>query len=113
MATAEEVEETLHRLMQRFGGLDRSYRSLLPSRRTVEATFPDVGLVYHAYWRDDRLSDLHPGPAPRADIRVSCGSDDLLALANGELRFRRAYATSRLQVEASMTDLLRLRGVLV
>lgn len=112
MATVDEVEDTLRRLMRRLERLDPSYRTLLPSRRTVEAEFPDLDLVYHASWSNGDLSDLHPGPAERSDIRFTCGSDDLIAMANGDLGFRRAYATGRVRVEASMTDLLRLRGVL-
>lgn len=112
MASEQEVEETLRRLMRRFQDLDPSYKALLPSRRTVEAEFPDLDLVYHASWRNGDISDLQPGPADRPDIRLTCGSDDLIRMANGELGFRRAYATSRIRLEASMTDLLRLRGVL-
>lgn len=112
MATPDEVEETLVRLVSRFQRLDSSYRSLLPNHRIVEAEFPDLDLVYHAEWQDGQLSDVRPGAPPRSHIRVECSSDDLLRMARGELSFRRAYATNRVRVEASMTDLLRIRGVL-
>lgn len=112
MASPEEVEQVLTRLRLRFEQLNSQYRSMLPARRTVEADFPDLGVAYHAHWRHGELSALHPGPADSPDIRVECDSDDLLAMASGDLAFRKAYATDRVRVEASMTDLLRLRSVL-
>lgn len=100
------------RLVSRFQRLDPAYRTLLPNHRIVEAEFPDLDLVYHAEWQGGSLSDVKHGPAPRSHIRVECSSDDLMRMARGELSFRRAYATNRVRVEASMTDLLRLRGVM-
>lgn len=112
MATADEVEATLQRLMKRFERLDDRYRSMLPSRRVVEAVFHDIDRIYHASWRHGELSDLRHGPADDADIRVSLSSDDLLEMAEGKLRFRKAYASNRVRIEATMTDLLRLRSAL-
>jgi hypothetical protein len=113
MATVEEVERTVHALMRRLERIDPNYRSMMPSRRTIQAECPDLGLVYHAHWRDGRLSELHPGkPERRADIRVRVDSDDLMALANEDAEFRRAVNDGRVRIDASMTDLLRLRAVL-
>lgn len=112
MATADEVEATLTQLMNRFERLQEPYRSILPGRRTVEAVFHDIDRIYHASWRRGEVSELREGPADDADIRVSLTSDDLMAMAGGELRFRKAYATDRVRIEASMTDLLRLRSAM-
>jgi SCP-2 sterol transfer family protein len=112
LATQDEVESTLSELIGRFEDLDPAYRVLLPSRRTVEVTFPDLGATYHAQWRDGALSELTDGPAQAPHVRIECDSDDLIAMARKELTFRRAFMTNRVRVEASMTDLLRLRGVL-
>ncbi len=112
MATVEEVEAVINDLADKLESLDPTYRAMLPSRRTIQATCPDLDLVVHAIWRNGRLSEVRQGPAPRADIRITCDSDDLLKLANRELAFGHAYATNRVQVHASMTDLLRLRAVI-
>lgn len=112
MATVEEVEETLARLASRFERLDPSYKALLPGRRTVEAVFSDLDRIYHASWNRGELSEVRSGPADDADIRVALSSDDLLAMAQGDLRFRKAWASNRLRIEASMTDLIRLRSAL-
>lgn len=113
VATVEEVEATVHHLLQMLDRVDPSYRAMMPSRRTIQATCTDLDLTYHAKWRNGHLTEVVPGPADgRPDIRISLDSDDLVALAEGELDFGRAYATDRIRIQASMTDLLRLRALL-
>ena len=73
---------------------------------------PDLGLVVYAEWVNGTLRILNNVANPRADSRISVRSDDLVALSNGDLPFGRAYATNRLRIDASMTDLLRLRSVI-
>jgi Fe-S cluster assembly iron-binding protein IscA len=48
----------------------------------------------------------------RPDIRLVVDSDDLVALADGELDFSKAYTSQRIRIQASMTDMLRLRAAL-
>jgi hypothetical protein len=112
VATIEEVEAILDDLLGRLGDIDPSTRSLMPSRRTIEARCPDLELVRHAVWREGLLELVDQAPPRRADIRISVASDDLLALHRGELTFSRAYAANRVRLDASMTDLLRLRAIL-
>ncbi|MFA9445147.1 sterol-binding protein [Egicoccus sp. AB-alg6-2] len=112
MATVEEVDAVLLQLLGRLGDVDEDLRALLPSKRTIEARCPDIDYVRHAEWRRGELFVMDEPPARRADIRISVRSDDLVAIAAGELPFSRAYATNRVRLDASMTDLLRLRAVL-
>ncbi len=92
--------------------MDANYRAMLPARRTIEARCTDLGLMYHALWRSGQLGDLITGQAARPDIRIHVASTDLCDLADGSLPFREAYASQRLRIDASMTDLLRLRAIL-
>ena len=85
---------------------------MLPARRAIEARCTDLDVMYHAVWQDGQLGPLFEGPADRADIRILVASDDLGALAAGSMSFRQAYVSRRIRIEASMTDLLRLRAVL-
>lgn len=48
---------------------------------------------------------------PEADVRVVMTSDELVALARGEDDFLYAWLRGRVQVSASMRDLLRLRSL--
>jgi putative sterol carrier protein len=52
------------------------------------------------------------GSAPKADIRLTMTSDDLVALTDGRLHFGQAWATGRVKLEAGLRDLLRLRKLL-
>lgn len=112
MATVTEVEAVLSQLLARMGQLDESTRTLLPSRRTIQARCPDLDLDRFAEWVDGELRVLDEPPRRRADIRVTVDSDDLMAIHAGQLSFSRAYAANRVRVDASMTDLLRMRAVL-
>ncbi len=113
MASPEEVEAVMLDLMRRFEKLEDGQRALLPSRRTIEAHCPDLDLTWHAVLRDGMVTEFSAGPCPRRwQIRVSVRSDDLLAMHHQELQVRDAYLSDRLQIRASMTDLLRLRAAL-
>ena len=112
MASIDQVEVVLVELLSRLGEVDDTTRAMLPSRRTIEASCPDLDLVRHAEWRRGELLMLDDVPPRRPDIRISVHSDDLLAIANGDLPFSRALASNRLRLDASMADLIRLRAVL-
>lgn len=113
MATAEDVEATLGGLITRLHAVDAASRSMLPSRRLVQTTCPDLDTTWHAEWRDGHVGDVVRGTAPRRpDIRVRVDSDDLLALADGSLAFRDAWHAGRVRLDASVTDLLRLRAAI-
>lgn len=112
MATIEEVDGAVTTLLARLGDVDGSARSLLPTDRLVEARCPDLGYVRYARWQDGTLVLLDDEPDRRPDIRISVRSDDLIAMVDGDLPFGRAYASNRIRLDASMTDLLRLRALL-
>lgn len=112
MASIDQVEGILIGLLSRLGEVDETTRAMLPARRTIEASCPDIDLVRHAEWRRGELELLDEVPPRRPDIRISVHSDDLLAIAAGELAFSRALASNRLRLDASMADLIRLRAVL-
>ncbi len=113
MATIEQVEGTFADLIGRIDALDSRQRAMLPSRRTLQATCTDLDASWHAMWRNGEFSEVVDGdPDRRADIRIRLSSDDLIELAAGRLDFGRALGDGRVRVDASMTDLLRLRAVL-
>lgn len=113
MATPEEVEATISMLVERLHGLDSSSRSGLPTKRTIETICPDLDERWHAEWSGGKVSPVERGSPPgRADIRVKVDSDDLLALAHGSMTFRQAWQAGRVKIDASVTDMLRLRAAL-
>jgi hypothetical protein len=59
------------------------------------------------------MTALPDGPAvPKADIRLTMTSGDLLALTSGQLSFTPAWASGRVKLEAGLRDMLRLRSML-
>ncbi len=84
--------------------------------RSLSCRFPDLGQVAHGRLRDGAVHDLSSepdGPAtPKADIRFTMDSDDLIALKEGRLSFGPAWASGRVKLEAGFRDLLKLRKLL-
>lgn len=112
MATIDEVDDAVATLLTRLSDIDDQARSLLPTERLIEARCPDLDYVRFARWQRGRMLMLDGEPDRRPDIRISVRSDDLVAMAAGELSFGRAYTSNLVRLDASMTDLLRLRALL-
>lgn len=112
MAEVDQVEAILEALLARFDHLDPSSRAMLPGRRTIEARCPDLELVRYGVWNNGSLTQVDEPSTRRPDIRISVRSDDLVRLSTGELTFGQAYLGGRIRIDASVTDLLRLRAML-
>jgi hypothetical protein len=87
-------------------GLDRSLSCRIPDLEHVV-----LGRLSRGSVRD--VQTVPDGPAvPKADIRLTIASDDLVALTDGRLSFAPAWASGRVKLEAGLRDLLRLRSML-
>jgi hypothetical protein len=87
-------------------GLDRSLSCRLTDLDQVVLGRLSAGSV-----RD--LRAVADGPeVPKADIRLTMSSDDLVALTDGRLSFGSSWASGRVKLEAGVRDLLRLRKLL-
>ncbi|MDK3254986.1 SCP2 sterol-binding domain-containing protein [Blastococcus capsensis] len=87
-------------------GLDRSL-----SCRLTDLAQVVLGRLSSGSVRDLHAVDDSPG-VPKADIRLTMTSDDLVALTDGRLAFGSAWAAGRVKLEAGLRDLLRLRKLL-
>ena len=84
--------------------------------RSLSCRLTDLGQVLRGRLAGGSVRDLvaeddDPG-APKADIRLTMTSDDLVALTDGRLSFGPAWATGRVKLEAGLRDMLRLRSLL-
>lgn len=83
--------------------------------RTLSCRLTDLDEVVLGRLTSGTVKDLHVqrhGPdLPKADIRLTMASDDLVALVDGDMHFGKAWATGRVKLEASLRDLLRLRKI--
>lgn len=76
---------------------------------------PDLGTTFVGQLRDGTLHDVsmaEDGTPVEAQVRLTVGSEDLVALTDGRLGFATAWARGRLKIDASMMDLLKLRTLL-
>jgi putative sterol carrier protein len=84
--------------------------------RTVSCRLTDLGQVVQGRLANGAVHDMTAvtdGPAvPKADIRLTMSSDDLLSLTSGQLSFTPAWASGRVKLEAGLRDMLRLRSLL-
>ncbi|MGY1717823.1 MULTISPECIES: sterol-binding protein [unclassified Blastococcus] len=81
--------------------------------RSLSCRLPDLEQVVLGRLSSGSVRDLHAVPdgpgVPKADIRLTMTSDDLVALTDGRLSFGPAWASGRVKLEAGLRDLLRLR----
>jgi hypothetical protein len=84
--------------------------------RSLSCRLTDLGEVVLGRLSSGAVRDLHAVPdapsVPKADIRLTMTSDDLVALTDGRLTFASAWASGRVKLEAGLRDLLRLRKLL-
>jgi putative sterol carrier protein len=109
MATVDECYQAVERLASRFDEMDEESRRKVLDR-TISCQLKDLDVILTGHLHNGGIDDITVEPAPKAQIRFTLTSDDLVALANGELNFLRAWTSGRLKVEASVFDMLRLRS---
>lgn len=112
MATLEQCRTALEDLAARMSSPDASGGPQRGFDRSVSCTVTDLGVTFSGQLRNGKLTGITTDPAPRAQIRLTTTSDDLVALTAGTLSFGSAWASGRLKVDASVFDLLKLRGMM-
>jgi hypothetical protein len=84
--------------------------------RSLSCRLTDLDQVVLGRLNSGSVRDVHAVPdgpdVPKADIRLTMSSDDLVAMTDGDLHFGKAWASGRVKLEASLRDLLRLRKIL-
>jgi hypothetical protein len=113
VATKRLVEQKLRELIKRLKQADsRVHSSLaesLPEPRIIQIVIPDLEATYWTEMSGGVMGRLHSGPPPSADIRIRCGSDHLVEMVDGKRSLFSSYLAGHLKIDASFTDMLRLR----
>lgn len=115
MASVQECESALLSLADRLAAVDPGVRARYVVTRTLACRVTDLDVVFLATLNDQGIEQLRcsdRGSSEGAQVRIAAGSDDLLALLDGQLPAPVAWATGRLKVQASPLDLLKLRALL-
>lgn len=107
MASEADCERALRRLVEALATLDPDVRGKYVVERTVSCRVPDLDTTWYATLTEEGVTSLAK-EGTKAQVRLTVGSDDLLALVEGDLAVPTAVATGKLRVQASPFDLLRL-----
>jgi len=114
VATAEECRQALEKLTGQIATMDPKDREAFLADRELSCTVTDLGVTFLTHIRPDGASPVTVanGADPPAQVRFSVKSDDLVAIANDPGLFIRFWLTGRLKMQASLSDLLRLRKLI-
>jgi predicted lipid carrier protein YhbT len=112
MATIEECQAALGRLADKLRDVDEDERKRHAFDRTLSCHVPDLDVTFAGRLEDGHIEGITTDPAPRAEIRLTARSDDLVAMTDGHLSFGQAWLSGKVKVEAGLRDLLRLRSML-
>jgi len=110
VASLAECLAAVGELATRLGDPDNPTRGL--PDRTLGCVLTDLDVTISGRFDNGRLVDVGTDPRPRAQIRLTTTSDDLVALTRGELDFAHAWARRRVRLDAGLGDLLKLRALL-
>ena len=114
MATKDEVTRALERLMARLDGNEAGVRSAIPGRKVMGCHVPDLDVSWFSVIQDGHVSP--PSETPPAEepvaVLLKVNSDDLIDLVEERTSFMSAFLSGKVRVDASLTDLLRLRTLL-
>ena len=113
MASVEACRTALDELSALLASVDPELRSRHVPHRTVLCRLSDLDHAFVGSIGPDGLHDVSDNAEPDVpvDVRVTMTSDELVALAHGDEDFLHGWLRGRIQVSASMRDLLRLRSL--
>jgi len=118
MATVPQCRKAVDQLVAMLSSVSPELRARHVPERTIACRLSDLDRWFVGELDPDGVHNVvetkADGPEaeePEADVRVVMTSDELVALANGEDDFLYAWLRGRVQVSASMRDLLRLRSL--
>jgi hypothetical protein len=113
VATKRQVETKLRELIKRLDQANTEVRGsldeALPDSRIIEVEIPDLGTSYWTELAGGRMDGLHEGRPRESEIRVRVSSDSLVELVDGKKSLFSAYLAGQVSIDASFSDLLRLR----
>ena len=79
--------------------------------RTVQVLLDD-GRAWHFVMDKGHIDGLLQGGAPAAEITISSSEEILKKVFSGEMSAMKAYALKKLQLKASLQDLLTIRRLM-
>jgi len=116
MATVRQCRSAIDGLASTLHNVDPDQRARHVPTRTVLCRLTDLDVTFTARIDPDGVHDIKQWrrgseSEADADVKLALASDELLALAAGEEDFLTAWLRGRIQISASVRDMLRLRSL--
>jgi hypothetical protein len=113
LATVEDCRKALDGLAEALAAVEPELRARHVPTRTVACRLSDLDVTFVGRLDEHGVHEVAESAEvePDVDVRLTMDSDELLALAEGNDDFLHAWLRGRVQVSASMRDLLRLRSL--
>lgn len=113
MASVEDCRKALDGLAAALADVEPELRARHVPSRTVACCLSDLDVTFVGRLDEHGVHDVEESDErePDVDVRLTMDGDELVALANGDDDFLHAWLRGRVQVSASMRDLLRLRSL--
>jgi hypothetical protein len=115
MATVDECRAALGQLVEQFGEISAEDRAKHVVERRLACRISDLEITFYGRIHRhglDPFKEVPPEDGRPAEVKLTISSADLISLVNGELDMGRALLGGRVKIDASLTDLLRLRRLL-
>jgi SCP-2 sterol transfer family len=114
VATKDQVSKAIERLMARLDGNEESVRSAIPDRKVMGCLVTDLDMSWYSVIEDGHVSapTQSAPPGERVAVLLKLRSGDLIDLVEERSTFMSAFLSGKVRVDASLTDLLRLRTLL-
>jgi hypothetical protein len=111
VATKDQVSRAIERLMARLDGNEANVRSAIPGRKVMGCRVLDLDAIWYSVIDNGHVSPPTETPPPGEPVSVllKVNSDDLIDLVEERTSFMSAFFSGKVRVDASFTDLLRLR----
>jgi hypothetical protein len=113
VATKRQVESKLRELIKKLDQTEQGVEALshaLPERRVIEVYVSDLEATFWTELTDGRMGALRRGESEdEPDMRLEVESDDLIDIIDGRRSMFSSYVAGRMKVEASFSDIMRLR----
>jgi hypothetical protein len=113
VASVEDCRKSLDGLAAALADVDAELRARHVPTRTVACRLADLDVTFVGRIDEHGAHGVEESDEqePEVDVRLTMDSDELVALADGSDDFLHAWLRGRVQVSASMRDLLRLRSL--
>ncbi len=112
MATLDDCRAALERLAGRLSSVGEDEEREHAFDRSISCHVPDLDTTFTGQLENGHIVGITTEDAPRAQIRLTADSDDLVAMTDANLSFGQAWLSGKVKVQAGVLDLIKLKSLI-